>query len=246
MSAGRPVKDALALGEIVTELELHLSEMFSSEDLVIQFRVRRRSLHDFLSICSVYGICRQDPDTKPEWLGLDQSTAAIDSIRARILAERDDSDLLKRFSHSSGQTLPHIATSVVELFFYLNVKNLDVRHVARLFGHGKRRYKTMLPKLYTVVTGLELVGIVSRTAAGPAIRLNAPLQTPAKSNQFAVSSLLHSAEEEAQLRRYEARMREFERISGKDASRLSGARLCANAASAPRPAVRRRIAEAIS
>jgi hypothetical protein len=241
MNTSQPINEALALRAMVAELELNKCKMISSNELAQQFNVKRRTVHDFLSICSVYMICRRYPHRVIEWLGLDRSTAAANSIRSQALAEGDKSDILTMFNYSSEPTLQHIASTFVKLFFYLNVKHLDVRRVAELFGQGKTKYKTMLRKLYTVVSGLEVAGIVRRTDVVSEIWVNVPLEAPSKSNQFTLISVLNSAEEFAQQRKYEARRKEFDGIRGKDAIRPVVAGFHAEAASGPIPSMGQRI-----
>jgi hypothetical protein len=145
------------------------------------------------------------------------------------------------FNYSSEPSLRHTASAIVQLFFHLNVKRLDVRRVAKLFGQGKTKYKTMLRKLYAVVAALEIAGIVSRTETVSEIQLNAPLQAPLKTGQFTLLSVLNSPEDAVRQRKYEARQKEFERISSEDARQPAVARFDADAAAPPASSTQQRI-----
>jgi hypothetical protein len=111
-------------------------------------------------------------------------------------------------------SLQRIGIALVKLFFFLGAKSLDVRKVAKLFAHGKTKYKTILRKLYTVVAALEIAGIIQRTAAVSSIELKAVVQRQRGGlNQLSVDELLNSPEEISMVQKYERRRKLLEEFA---------------------------------
>jgi hypothetical protein len=181
------------LKEIVKKLELGDRRSVTVEELAQSHGIKRRGLYDFLSICSALGVCRRSVNNNVvEWLGLQQADWIIASLRNQASSDRHFDDLFPLFDCSDDPSLHRITEAVLRLFFSLGIQLLDLRKVAKLFAQGKTKYKTMLRKLYTVVCGLELAAIVSRTDKVSEIRLNGaiPLRSPA--SQFSILSILNS------------------------------------------------------
>jgi hypothetical protein len=213
MRCDHPVTEGIALRQVITALELERCGLQSIDVLARDFGLKRRGIRDFLKICAVFGICRRDPNSAVEWLGLDRSGALIDQIRAETEAEGGDLRGLGRiFDYSADPSLQRISCGIVKLFFYLGTPKLDVRKAGRLFAQGKTKYKTMLRKLYTVVAGLELAGVLSRTQVVSEVQLNAPLTLVDGRSQFSVPSILNSPDDAKRQHRFEMRRREFEKM----------------------------------
>jgi hypothetical protein len=213
MRCDHPVTEGIALRKVITALEFERCGLQSIDVLARDFGLKRRGIHDFLTICAVFGICRRDLNSGVEWLGLDRSGAVIDQIRAEVEAEGGDSDGLCRiFDYSADPSLQRISCGIVKLFFYLGTPRLDVRKAGTLFAQGKTKYKTMLRKLYTVVAGLELAGVLTRTQVVSEVQLNAPLTLVHSPSQFSVPSILNSPDDAKRWHRFEMRRREFERM----------------------------------
>jgi hypothetical protein len=106
-------------------------------------------------------------------------------------------------------SVPRIAVSVVKLFFYLRVKFLDLRRVSRFFAERRTKYKTMLRKVYTVASCLEIVGIVKKTSVVSQIQLSIPLDSEISALELNITSLLNTKEEVEEQKTCERRRREF-------------------------------------
>jgi hypothetical protein len=213
MRGDRPVNEAVALRKAITALELRRCGLQSIDGLARDFGLKRRGIQDFLTICAVFGICRRDTNSTVEWLGLDRSGNVIDQIRSEVEADGGDCSGLGRiFDCSMDPSLQRISSGIVKLFFYLGTPRVDVRKAGTLFAQGKTKYKTIMRKLYTVVAGLELAGIVSRTQVVSEVKLNAPLTLMAGTSQFSVPSILNSPNEAHRQQRFEMRRREFDRL----------------------------------
>jgi hypothetical protein len=206
------VNESLVLKNIVCELESHRDSSRAIDELAHAFGIKRQGLYDFIRICTVFGICRLNSSNDLEWFGLQQSSSAIDQIRMDLETEGEKRELSGLFDYSIDPSLPRISVAVVKLFFFLNVRYLDLRKVGKLFAKGKTKYKTMLRKLYTVVAGLEMAGIVNRTHAVSEIHFNPPLQNSMNASQFRLLALLNSPQELAREQAYERRRKEFDQI----------------------------------
>jgi hypothetical protein len=143
----------------------------------------------------VFGICQRAPNNTLEWFGLDAAGATIDRFREEVASEGDDPEALNVFNYSLDPSLHRIAIAIVKLYFFLNLKALDVRKVGKVFAQGKTKYKTKLRKLYTVVAAMEILGIVSRTTVVAEIILNAPLERWPVVRSLGVALILNSPEE---------------------------------------------------
>jgi hypothetical protein len=207
------MNESLILREIVQRLELGNHPLFSIDDLSRFYRIKRRGLYDLINICSGFGICRRAANGSIEWIGLRNSSNAVGAIRRQATDESTKGDLFARFDYSVDSSLSRISVAVIRLFFCLGAKTLDLRKVAKLFSQGKAKYKTMLRKLYTAASGLELSGLVRRTAVVSEIRLNSPIQSQPTSSQLCVSSILNTPEELATTIEAERLRREFEAIA---------------------------------
>jgi hypothetical protein len=194
-SSSATSNQALAIRGLVYALENQHPPPISIEGLATQFGIRPRGLFDFVNICSVFGICRRDPNARLEWCGLQCAASAIDQFRYEVEMAGDSPELIELFDYSLNPSLQRIAHALIKLFFYLNVKSLDIRKVGKIFAHQKTNNKTMLRKLYMVVEALEIVQIVRRTAVVSEIRLNAPLQLIVDSPQLTLGGLLNTPEE---------------------------------------------------
>jgi hypothetical protein len=86
---------------------------------------------------------------------------------------------------------------------------LDLRQVGKLFSHRKTKYKTMLRKLYTVASSLEIAGIISRTSSVAEIRLNLNAKAVPERSPMNVMSLLNTESELLNGQLYEARRKAF-------------------------------------
>jgi hypothetical protein len=219
---GPAINESLILKGFVQAMETHSAPLKSLETIALDFGIQRRSLYDFISICSVFGICQRTTGNTLEWFGLHRASPAVDAIRAEVDAQGDNLTLHQLFNYAAEPSLPRIATAVVKLFFFLSVKFLDLRKVGKLFAQGQTKYKTMVRKLYTVASGLEHAGIVKKTTVVSEIQLNLPLKSPLPGNQLGLSYVLNSQTELHEQQRYERRRTEFEEFCGGAPARVVG------------------------
>jgi hypothetical protein len=206
------INENVILKQIVHELENSSIRVVSVEQICQVHGIKRRGLHDLMSVCSVFGICRRVSGDQIEWLGLSQAFSTVALVRRRAVCDNGTHTLSSMFDYSTESPIPRISLGIVRLFFALGVKFLDIRKVAQLFGQGKIKHKTMLRKLYTVVNGLEIAGIVSRTTVGSEIRLNHNLRDGGD-ELFCLASMLNSREELEREAIAERRRKEFEGMS---------------------------------
>jgi hypothetical protein len=205
-----PMNDSLALHRIFQHLEGSPRTLGSIDALAHEFGIRRRGLYDFISICSVFGICKRISNNQVEWDGANRSLARINAIRSESQQESSESKIKEVFNYYLDASLQRIAVGLVKLFFYLRVKFLDLRQVSRLFAQRTTKYKTMLRKVYTVATSLEIVGIVKKTTVVSEIQLSVPLDSEDSEKGLKVSSILNSKEQIELQKLGEKRRRDFE------------------------------------
>jgi hypothetical protein len=208
------MNDNIALQRIFRHLEGSPRSIRSIDGLTQEFGIRRRGLYDFISICSVFGICRRISNSQIEWEGADRSIVQVNAIRVESQQEPNESNLKDVFNYDLDSSLQRIAVGLVKLFFYLRVKVLDLRQASWLFAQRNTKYKTMLRKVYTVATGLEIVGIVKKTIVVSEIHLIVPLDSGESVGGFDLSSILNSEEQILQQKLTEQRRRDFEVICG--------------------------------
>jgi hypothetical protein len=106
---------------------------------------------------------------------------------------------MPRHFPSTGPPPQRISNMIIELFFYLNVKRLDLRKAGKLLDQAKAKDKPMR-KLYTLVAVLE---IASEIMVVSKIHLNTSMSAPPKSGQFNLSSALSSPAESIRHQRYQ-------------------------------------------
>jgi hypothetical protein len=116
------------------------------------------------------------------------------------------------FDCAHDYSLERVALLLVKLCFFLRVKFLDLRRAGRLFAQRTPKYDTMMRKLYTVATCLDIVGIVKKTARVSEIQLLVALD-PAIMLPPGVAMLVNTSEDMARARVYHERQKEFEAVS---------------------------------
>jgi hypothetical protein len=209
--------EILVLKRLVRHLESHLRSPFSIEALAREFGLKRRGFYDFISICSTFDICRRVGHNCLEWCGISHSIPILNTIRLECRQEPPDRSLKEIFNYSLDASLQKLAVAVIKLFFILNVRLLDLRKVCRLLAQHDIKYPTMLRKLYSVRSGLEVAQIINKTDTVLQIQLLVPLEGDAKSPALKLSSLLNTQKEIEEQRVCEERRREFEELcSGMD------------------------------
>jgi hypothetical protein len=204
------MNDSNALLRIFQHLEGLPRTLRSIDDLARDFGIRRRGLYDFISICSIFGMCKRTSNSHIEWLGASRSVPKVNMIRAEAQRRPEEGSITDVFNYYLDASLPRIAVGLLKLFFYLGVKFLDLRQVGRLFAQKTTKYKTMLRKVYTVATGLEIVGIVRKTSAVSEIQLNVPLNSEDSDMALNVRDILNSREQVEREKLGEKRRRDFE------------------------------------
>jgi hypothetical protein len=218
------MNDSAALQRIFQHLEINALTSQSIDGLSHEFGIRRRGLYDFISICSAFGMCRRISNSEVEWIGANRSAGYINTIRVES-QEPGDENIKDVFDYHLDASLQRIAVGFVKLFFYLRVKFLDLRQVSRLFAQRNTKYKTMLRKVYTVATGLEIARIVRKTSVVSEIQLNVPLDSEDSDVGFNFSSILNSKEQIERQKWGERRRRDFEAACAelRDTQRVSEA-----------------------
>ena len=164
------INETLSLKKLIDSIDIKPRKSMNVNELCNIYGVKRRGFYDFLSIASLFNICRRISNDSFEWIGFKDVQNIINEIYIETRSN-NNINLTDDFSCSSNSSLQNISLNVIKLFSYLGVKFLDLRQVAKLFSIGGAKYKTMLRKLYTVATGLELAGIICKTNKVAEIKL---------------------------------------------------------------------------
>jgi hypothetical protein len=207
-----PMTEALVLKRLVRHLESHPHSPISIDSLAHEFDIKRRGLYDFITICSTFDICRRITHNSLEWCGISRSIPILKTIRLECRQEPPDRSLKEIFNYSLDASLQRIAVAVIKLFFMLKLKFLDLRKVSRLLAQKNMKYQTMLRKLYTVVSGLEVARIVHKTEIVSQIQFLVPLDIGIELPELKVCNLLNTQDDIEDQKRSEARRKEFEEL----------------------------------
>jgi hypothetical protein len=208
-----PANESLVLRDIVRTLQADPGPIRSIDSLSTDFGVRKRALCDFISICAVFGICRRASNNTLEWYGLDHASHTVATIRTEARSSEGQTALKLLFNYSIEPSLSRIAVAVVKLFFFLCVQSLDLRRVGRLFAQKTIKDKTMIRKLYTVACGLEIAGIIRKTATVSEIQLVMPLRATDGACSMAIPCFLNTPTDLVEIALIEQRRKEFDEIS---------------------------------
>jgi hypothetical protein len=203
------MNDGVALRRILRYLELGPKRQHAIDTLAHDFGIRRRSLYDFISIFCVFGICRRDANGSVEWVAMNCSIQIVNTLRCEAEREAPNSEIKEVFNAALDSSIQRIARSLVKLFFYLRVKFLDLRQVSRLFAQWNTKYKTMLRKVYTIATSLEILGIVKKTNVVAEIQLIVPLDSEIREPTLNVQGLLNTYDQISHEKVCDRRRRQF-------------------------------------
>ena len=213
--------DIAILKSMADAIEKNPVQIFNPFSLIYAYQAKRRSLFDFLSIVGVFGICEKLTAESYKWKGLNAALSSLSMIKQELEEQAKEMSLLEIMDCSSSPTLQNITIAVMKLFLYLNVDKLDLRDMGKILSKGKVKYKTMLRKLYTVASCLEIAKIISRTSVVAEIKLNfsidsikiIPQHDSLKS--LSISSLLNGGETKKEENiSYESRRKMYNDILG--------------------------------
>lgn len=201
------------LRTVIEEINRRPRRVYEICELCLEHNIKRRGIYDFLSISTAFGICKKVSSDKFEWIGLNNFESMIQQVARFVEVEAKVRTIGEMFNCSINSSLQNMALCVVKLFLYLGVKFLDLRQVGKLFSGGVAKYKTMLRKLYTIVSCLEIAGIVSRTNTAAEIKFNFTTLLNQPKTSISMQSLLNTEEELETESVYERRRKEFENFS---------------------------------
>lgn len=184
-------------------------KMFGINGVCSAFGIKRRGLYDFLSVSTIFGVCRKANSDEFEWIGLGGIEKKLKEISDGLERDATTASVLELFNCATNSSIQNVSVCVIRLFLYLNVRCLDLREIGKLFCQKRCKYKTMLRKLYTVASSLEIAGIISRTAVVAEIKLNF---NPAGEERKAmdVRSLLNKSSDTEKEQRYAERREAYE------------------------------------
>jgi hypothetical protein len=167
--------ESLPLKNLITVLEKgSRDKQYNITFLCESNNVKRRALYDFIVIASAFHACYRKTNNEFEWRGLRVFQEAIPTMAKQFETECVSQSILTLFDCSNQPTLAKLAVSLIQLFAYLHENIIDIRQAAKLFAQKGAKYKTMLRKLYTVISCLEVADVVSRTNSSAEIKLLVP------------------------------------------------------------------------
>ena len=204
------INETSSLRILVSKLETLIGKEFNYLSLCSQFSVKRRVLYDFIQIVEPLAIIDRKNNNLFVWNGISNFQTVIPTLLSNLQNETLSHSFVNIFSCSNDSSLVHITILLLKLFCYLNTKTLDLRSVAFLFTQGPTKFKTLIRKLYTVSTSLEVVGILSKTSKVSEVKLLVPELLIRNQNQnIGVQALINTTEELQQFEMFEQRRKEF-------------------------------------
>lgn len=216
-SAAAPnINETMILKKVVYGIDSMHSCVYDLNKICLDNNIKRRGLYDFLSIASAFGICKKLSSDRFDWNGFTHLDRYIQNLAQQIECEARVRKMSDIFDCSSNASLQNIALNLIKLFHYLGVKYLDLRQVARLFAGKYAKYKTMLRKLYTISSSLEIAMIISKTTTSAEIKLNFSVKEPEYRGAMDIMSLLNTKKELETESVYEKRRKEFENYNQTD------------------------------
>lgn len=195
MEGGRTIaNDTNMLRKTIKTISQSSKSVFGINEVCSEFGIKRRGLYDFLSVSAIFDVCKKTTNDEFLWIGLGGIEGKLKEIQGRLENDAKETSMLDLFNCATNSSIQNVSICVIRLFLYLNVKCLDLREVGKLFCQKRCKYKTMLRKLYTVASSLEIAGIISRTVLVAEIKLNFGPEHDEQSTMD-VRSLLNSGTE---------------------------------------------------
>ncbi|OHT12227.1 hypothetical protein TRFO_18030 [Tritrichomonas foetus] len=192
------------------ESNQHFNQPLSLSKMCEKFNIKRRVLYDFISILFRFEICSKISSEHFFWFGLEKSKNAITALKKDV-ENKSDEELRADLNCVAEPSLPHIAVAIIQLFFYLNVKLIDLRQACCFLAVDQKKYKTLLRKLYTVSARLEVAKIIEKTTNIAEVRLINFPETPNKI--LSIEQMMNTNEELKAESIYSARRKEYENFN---------------------------------
>jgi len=182
--------ESLALKNLVMILERGpVGQRYNMTILCDLYQVKRRALYDFVVVGTTFGACSRKTNNDFEWLGLKKFMESIPAMAEKFEVECSNQSLESLFDCSDQPLLGKLATYIIKLFVYLHETKIDIRQAAKLFSQEGTKYKTMLRKLYTLISCFEVAGVITRTTFSGEIQLLIPYTYIVKS-PYSIQSLV--------------------------------------------------------
>lgn len=211
-----PANETAALKHLIRSISAFPPKIYSTNELSQQYNCKRRGMFDFLCVGNIFQVCRKISNENFEWLGYHNVKNVLISIAQSQDVHSKSSVIEDVFDCVNTSSLSNLAFCVVKLFFFLNTECLDIRQISKLFSRNGAKYKAMLRKLYTVITGLELCEIVSRTNNVAEIKFRYPLSSfyeKKDTNLLSINSMLNTTEDLEEENMFKARRSKFNNLT---------------------------------
>ena len=210
--------ESLPLKNLVTILEKNSKNTQYNISILCETKnVKRRSLYDFIVVASAFNACCRKSNNEFEWKGLHFFKETIPLLAKHFETEFRYHSIQVLFDCSNQPTLAKLALSLIKLFVYLNENIIDIRQAAKLFAQQGAKYKTMLRKLYTVISCFEVADVVSRTNSSAEIRLLIPFTQP--NSVYSIQSLIQNKDTNSStnMNVYDSRRSQYKALVGSPA-----------------------------
>ena len=200
------INESMNLKLAVGSMERQKGSTQLLSDVCQEFNLKRRALYDFTSIMERFGCCSRVYNERFIWNGLDLAKHSVALIEKHCTNIDDEREMLSLLDCSKDSSLPHIAQAIIALFLHMQVPTLNIKEVCTFFSESPEKYQTMLRKLYTVTSRLEVGGLLKRTQNSAEIRIvrNDPPQA------MRISDLMNTASELKMQKLYEHRREVFQ------------------------------------
>lgn len=161
--------ESVSLNDVILYLDQRRDGVVDVNDLVSHFCVKRKTVFDFMSIMCALGIASKATSNEFLWRGahrLDDAVAFVTQARS----DSPDRTLDQEFTCAKDASLGNISLLLLKLFAALGVDVLDLRKVATLLGKH-HRYPSMLRRLVTISSCLQVVNVVRMLPHGETVEL---------------------------------------------------------------------------
>lgn len=123
------------------------------------YGITRRIFYDFITIMTAIEIAKKINSEEFIWICVRNHISLIDKIKDEMKSENIKIDI---FNCENDGKLSEVTIKLIKLFYFLGTDTIDIKKVSKLFVSGIVKRKTMIRKLYTITTSLEIIGLICK------------------------------------------------------------------------------------
>lgn len=132
---------------------------YSITNICYMYGVTRRIFYDFITIMAAVEIVKKINSENFIWISVKKHIGFIEQIKDEMKKENVK---IEMFNCENNGQLSEVTIKLIKLFYFLGTDTVDIRKVSKLFVRGIVKRKTMIRKLYTITTSLEIIDLISK------------------------------------------------------------------------------------